>query len=107
MTKKKTPASTTLRRRAGERASAGVRFAGKSASAGVRRAASAVKRARAWNAAREREVIPVSTIPPAPPPGSEEPASALDELRDAVKEHPIACLLGAVLGGYVLGRLLD
>lgn len=106
MEKKKNPGSTP-RRRASDVATSGVRRAGARASAGMRRAAAAVKRARTWSSGRERETIPVSTIPPLPPAAGEESADPLVELEEAVKRHPVGSLAAAALAGYVVGRLLD
>ncbi len=29
-----------------------------------------------------------------------------EEIRDTVREHPVACLLGAIAAGYLVGRLV-
>lgn len=77
---KKKPAST-LRRRAGEAASA-------------------------WARDRVPEPIPVSTIPATPPARSSDEPGLLETVEDTILDRPIECLLGAAVVGYVVGRLL-
>ena len=84
----------TFRRRAGERASAG-----------VRRAATAVQRARAWARERAPEPIPVSTFRSTPTESSES-SDWVASVQETVRRHPLESLLGAVLAGYLVGRLL-
>lgn len=91
---KKKPAST-LRRRAGE-----------AASAGVHRATVAARKASAWARDRVPEPIPVSTIPATPPSRPSDEPGLLETVEDTILDRPIECLLGAALAGYVVGRLL-
>jgi len=91
---KKKPAST-LRRRAGE-----------AASAGVRRATGAARKARDWARDRVPEPIPVSTIPATPPARSAGEPGLLETVEDTILDRPIETLLGAALAGYLLGRWL-
>jgi hypothetical protein len=94
---KKKPDSTgsTLRRRAGV-----------AASAGVRRAGDAARRARAWARERAPEPIPVSTMPATDAAAGAAAPSLIDTVEETVRRHPIETLLGAALAGYLLGRIL-
>ena len=96
MPKKRAEATgATLRRRAGE-----------AASASVRRASDVARRAQAWARDRKREPIPVSTMPPTPGSEAATTPSLIDTVEETVRRHPIETLLGAAVAGYVLGRIL-